>query len=261
MKIIKLFLIALSMLTRIKLPVNLDYSEQNMKNSVGFYPTVGLLIGLIMYLLALIFSLINLNILIVSFIILFLPFFINNFFHFDGLCDVLDAFFAFKTKDKRLEIMKDPHVGSFALGYIFFFLLLKFILVYIFFSKKLDLTYLIIIPLFSRFVILLLAYRSLYPRESGTAKILVGKIPFLTLFISFLTLVISILSIFLIFKPDSLFLIKSLIILLTIAVFSFLFKLYSYRKIGGITGDVLGAGVEISEIVIFFIITGEKIVF
>jgi len=45
--------------------------------------------------------------------------------HLDGLSDTVDAFFAAQTRERRLEIMKDPHVGAFGAAAIVLALLCK----------------------------------------------------------------------------------------------------------------------------------------
>jgi adenosylcobinamide-GDP ribazoletransferase len=45
--------------------------------------------------------------------------------HLDGLSDTVDAFFAAQTREKRLEIMKDPHIGAFGAAAVVLALLCK----------------------------------------------------------------------------------------------------------------------------------------
>ncbi|MBW2651070.1 MAG: adenosylcobinamide-GDP ribazoletransferase, partial [Deltaproteobacteria bacterium] len=53
-----------------------------------------------------------------------------------------------------------------------------------------------------------------------------------------------------------LFLLKGLLILVVIAAFTFLFGLFFKRRIGGVTGDIMGAGCELSEVITLLLICG-----
>lgn len=263
-KIINNFFIALMTLTRIRIPFQekIIINETNLVNSTFFYPVIGAFYGAISYFLALLLFYIKLDLYFISFFVLILPFIINKFFHFDGLCDLLDGFLSDKDRETRLKIMKEPTIGSFALSGGILFILFKFLLFLNFFENKISLIYLIIIPVYSRFAIIFLAYNSKYPRTDGIGKFIVGKISIFNLISSiFLTLFISNLTIFFYFQ--NLNKILSLLILLVIIIlFLILLKYYSKNKINGITGDVLGAAVELSEVVLLIIIIIiEKYVF
>jgi adenosylcobinamide-GDP ribazoletransferase len=179
----------------------------------------------------------------------------NNFFHFDGLCDMLDSFLANKSKDMRLKILKDKNIGSFALGGAILFMLFKFAGIYLILLKEKFVPFFIVIPVYSRFIMVLLSFKSKYPRPSGTASLIVGKISPFVFLLSFLFFLIIIL-VFLFFSLVYNALINNLkaitIISIVMVIFYILFKFYSYKKIDGITGDVLGAGCEISELLIIF---------
>ncbi len=246
------------MLTKFNLPgvKKIEYRQVDITNAVVYFPLIGLVYGFVLF---------YTNILIIFFcipdlfkagIILALPFIFNNFFHFDGLCDLLDGFLANKPRDERLRIMKDSSVGSFALGGAILFFLFKYLgLFYLLLENDLA-VYLVIIPVFSRFIMMLLAFKSKYPREKGTASLIVGKIG-LAAFLASCMIFISIIAGFLLFAGKA-FLIHSLIMILAMSavtiIFYLTFKFYSYGKIGGITGDVLGASSEISELILIYVI-------
>ena len=48
---------------------------------------------------------------------------------------------------------------------------------------------------------------------------------------------------------------KSILPILTVLLFGFLFREYCQHKIGGMTGDTLGAGYELSEIIFLLVMT------
>ena len=43
-----------------------------------------------------------------------IPLLVTGGFHVDGYMDTMDALKSYKTKEEKLEILKDPHIGAFA---------------------------------------------------------------------------------------------------------------------------------------------------
>ncbi|MGA2142724.1 MAG: adenosylcobinamide-GDP ribazoletransferase [Brevinematales bacterium] len=248
--------ISITVLTRIPLPFRekIIYSNANFARSVSFFPLAGLIFGLVS---AAIYCLLNIIIHdtdIMAFILLVIPFFLNKFFHLDGLADTFDAFLADRTKEERLVILKDSRTGSFALGGVVLFLLLKFILL-----KKLlvipdFLPLLIIIPVLSRYGIAMLSSISKYPREEGTGKNFIGTAgPLPVLIASFFTFLIIAALLMLSGwqrKLPDFFLYTWAGIIPAV----FLIRSYSNKKIGGVTGDVLGASAETLEVLTLVLI-------
>ena len=54
----------------------------------------------------------------------FLPLFVTGGFHMDGFMDTKDALSSYQGKEKKLEILKDPHIGAFAVIHLLSYLLL-----------------------------------------------------------------------------------------------------------------------------------------
>lgn len=113
------FKIAFSMYSRI--PVSkTEWTKEGMAYALLFFPWIGVVIG---SLFVGIFYLQNYcvthHILIpnVAFAVLYvlIPILITGGIHMDGYLDVKDAMSSWQTKERRLEILKDPHVGAFAI--------------------------------------------------------------------------------------------------------------------------------------------------
>lgn len=79
-----------------------------------FLPVVGLEIGLIWVILAQICCLIALPALITGLVLTVYPYLVTGFLHLDGFMDVTDAVKSWRDLERRREILKDSHVGSFA---------------------------------------------------------------------------------------------------------------------------------------------------
>lgn len=79
-----------------------------------FLPVVGLEIGLVWVILAQICRLLALPALITGLILAIYPYLVTGFLHLDGFMDVTDAVKSWRDLERRREILKDSHVGSFA---------------------------------------------------------------------------------------------------------------------------------------------------
>lgn len=234
------------MLSRIPMPFlkESSFNGENIRLSLVFFPVVGLFYGLIIYYTAVIGLKLNMSIEIISLLLIFLPYLLNKFYHFDGLCDCLDAFLADRTREERLSIMKDSRIGSFALGGAVLFIISKWIVLKKIIHVPELINSLILLPIFSKYGMVLLSYLSKYPKKKGSASDIVGKINSKIMIISTIIL-LAILILLCKFTPIKIILIVSGVIL--IVVFTILMKVYSTKKIGGVTGDVLGMQNEAIE--------------
>ena len=246
------FYLALSFLTRLRLStfekkIHFPLPSAELRHSVIFYPLVGWILGGLNYLLAVGLRSWNVKGEFIALSILALSYFLTGFLHWDGLIDVSDAFFSNRSRDDRLKILKDPHVGSFALGIGTIYLLARFFLTKEFIEHAPLLPLLIAIPTFSRGAAVLLSAISSYPRTEGTGQFLIGKI----------SLKLSLATIFSagLLVAVTLGIFQNLEKIIIIAVFvvyllgsHLAIRQLSISKIGGVTGDVLGCAIEISEL-------------
>jgi adenosylcobinamide-GDP ribazoletransferase len=114
MRILNSCLIAISMYSRIPVP-GLKWEEENMRYSLGFFPVVGIVVGILeilWYRIASWFAWTNLFYAVVACLI---PLLVTGGIHMDGFCDTEDALSSCQIKERKLEILKDPHAGAFAL--------------------------------------------------------------------------------------------------------------------------------------------------
>jgi len=165
---------------------------------------------------------------------------INGALHLDGLADTADGIFSFRSRERMLEIMKDSRLGSMGAVAIVMVLASKYLGAY---DLKNPL-YLILIPAYGRFSMLFGFYFFKYARDEGTAKVFFGDFP-KTIFLQGLLPVL-----FTLYLGFNIFLTVNLVFLLYIIIISNLYK----SKIGGITGDMLGAMCEVCEAVMFLVV-------
>lgn len=122
---LNLLLTAFGFFTRIPVPFNIAFSQENLNKCNRYLPLVGLVVGsisgLIFYLSSLLWP--HAVAVILSMITSVL---LTGAFHEDGVADVCDAFGGGWTKEKILDIMKDSRVGAYGAIGILLLLLLKF---------------------------------------------------------------------------------------------------------------------------------------
>ncbi|MBR4513855.1 MAG: adenosylcobinamide-GDP ribazoletransferase [Lachnospiraceae bacterium] len=114
MSYIKGLLYALSLYTRIPVPAGKLKAEDGRK-AIVFLPVAGAIIGLIIFGLSFLFSGKSLPELFVISVYTLVPLVLTGGFHVDGFMDVADAKNSYKSPEEKLKILKDPHIGAFAI--------------------------------------------------------------------------------------------------------------------------------------------------
>ena len=229
------FWIALQFLT--VLPINLKTMPNAKQNgqAILFYPFIGLLIGLILFGVSLI--LVKLPILLIASIILVLWIWLTGGLHLDGLADTADAWVGgFGDPERTLRIMKDPTCGPIGVLSLVVVCLLKFAALYVLLEQHLN-TFLILVPVLGRSVPLFLFLTTAYVRDKGLGRSITDFIP-KKLTWTFFVITIALLCMF---KWLGL-----VTFICFIAVLFFLRALF-IKRIGGITGDTVGAAIELIE--------------
>jgi adenosylcobinamide-GDP ribazoletransferase len=162
--------------------------------------------------------------------------------HLDGLADTADGLGGGRTPAEALRIMKDSRVGAFGVLALILALLLKFSLFLSLATKTGGGGALALYPVISRWSMVLLAYLSPYARAEG------GLGQAMTLGVSSRVLAGASLSagIFSLLILGA----RGLVLLAAAAALVWLGSLYFQKKLGGITGDVLGACNEIVEVLV-----------
>ncbi len=213
----------------------------DLSDAVVWFPLVGFLIaGILAAFIKAGLYLTNWYQLIALFSVFFIAF-LTRGIHLDGLADSADAFGGGYEKTKILSIMKDSNIGTFGSLALIFVVLIKWIAV-LKIIRSSDLMLLFPVYVTSRFSMSYLASTSPYARkEGGTAQPFVKDAGTKDAVIAFvLSLVLSAVTA------------KGVgIALLFVGFFTtLLLKLFYIKKVGGITGDMLGAAAEITESVL-----------
>jgi len=96
------------------IPAPQVWDEKAKDKMLLFLPIVGLEIGAIWAAIAWACRLLNLPVMVTTLILTAYPYIVTGFLHLDGFMDVTDAVKSWRDLERRREILKDSHVGSFA---------------------------------------------------------------------------------------------------------------------------------------------------
>lgn len=213
-------------------------TEKQTAQSLIFYPLIGLLIGLVLYTLNA--ALFEANDMLRASIILTGWVLITGALHLDGLADSADAFVGgLGDKEKTLAIMKDPYCGPIGVVTLVLVLLLKFSIIFSLTEQSAFL--LLLAPCLSRTSILWSFLTTPYVRRNGLGSHMAKHISrnqgYIVLFlvVGITLLVLGWIGV---------------IILSYTFLVIYLVKRILIQRIGGMTGDTLGAQIEILETII-----------
>lgn len=246
MKALKRFVLMLQFFTRIPIKVKITANSSDFGKGLIFAPLVGLILGTLLAASALLL-LYTFKRFIVSAIVLVLYIILTGGLHLDGLGDTFDGVFSNRPKARILEIMRDSRVGTNAVLAVVSVLLLDFAAL----SQMNSVYYiriLLLTPMAGRIGSLIGAAVSNYARQGeglgksfidfcGKKELLLGLIIYSA--IGLLTL-------------DY----KLWVLLLIPPLSGFLMVKYFSRKIGGATGDILGAVCELNQCIFLIVACG-----
>jgi adenosylcobinamide-GDP ribazoletransferase len=233
------FLLAFRFLTIIPWGHGQEINSDSVAAAGKYYPLVGFVIGGVLWLffngVNLIFPIsISTGLLVAFWVVL------TGALHLDGLADCLDGLYGGTDQEGRLRIMRDVHVGTMGIvGLILLlgikYLALKEILVF----PSLWL-WVIIIPMLSRWTPIFLCFLFPYARPSGgLGEALVQGTGKRELFWATL----------LAWGPALMVAkIHGLGLILVALFWSLICGWFFLKKLGGITGDVMGAVIETTEV-------------
>lgn len=106
-------IIAFAMYSKIPMP-HVDWSEKNMRFSLCFFPLVGAAVGLACHLWVRACGIFDVGDTARSCILAAIPLIVTGGIHADGYVDTMDAVHSWQSREKKLEILKDSHIGAFA---------------------------------------------------------------------------------------------------------------------------------------------------
>lgn len=246
--------LAMQFFSAIPLRIEVPMTAKNIERSIRTFPVLGWLQGFIYA--SLLFGLLqwtNFSSLAIAFIIWLLIIVITGGIHLDGWMDASDAFFSYRDKTKRLEIMKDPRVGAFGVISVNVLLAARFLFIFEIVQRATILSYLLImfIPFFGKMLMGMMLVSAPLARKKGMAHLFQQASRRKTLWIYPFYIALA-LAMMLIWQKDG------IVFLLGMLSMSLFLYLYLRRKavqwFGGITGDVVGASAEGTECGLWMIV-------
>ncbi|MGP1569852.1 MAG: adenosylcobinamide-GDP ribazoletransferase [Eubacteriales bacterium] len=250
MRYITAFFMAWGNFFYIPCPVKL-WDDNLRRLQLVFFPIIGALIGLLWYALFAIFAKVGVPEAVAVFVFAMYPYKISGFIHLDGFMDCSDAILSRRNLDERQRILKDSHVGAFAVinvgilfvasyaamsGIVSKFYEHEFVSIF-------DLVPLVLIPVMSRAysALAVLEYRSI--ATSQYAKSFEAQISYkYRLFINAFWMIPLVVITWL--KPD---LFKVMISVCTVLIVHWAVTAYAREQLGGMNGDIAGYALTISE--------------
>jgi len=231
----KRFLVALQFLTILPFNIKGKVEDKDLGGSLIYFPIVGFLIGLFLVGIAYISGF--LPSLVTSVLILAAWIAITGGIHLDGFADTCDGFYGNRSRKDILKIMRDSRIGTMGAAGVTMLLLFKFAALSSIRPEGLW-KVLIVTAVSARWSQIFACSASGYARDEGKAKYFIQYAKRTDVFAGALfTLAINW------FLMGA----KGIILFALLAVVVFLFVQYVKRKIGGMTGDTIGATNEIAE--------------
>lgn len=120
-KIWNSFVVAFAMYSKIPMP-RADWTKENMKYALCFFPWVGLAVGGVEYLWYTFAVYMGFGTPLRAAVMTLIPILVTGGIHMDGFLDTMDALSSWREKEQRLAILKDSHAGAFAviMGCVYF---------------------------------------------------------------------------------------------------------------------------------------------
>ncbi|NOI15558.1 adenosylcobinamide-GDP ribazoletransferase [Vibrio hepatarius] len=243
---LELFWLSLGFFSRLPIPSDTPYSEQRMNQAGRYFALVGLLLGclcaLVYWVASTLFSTE-----VAVFLMMCFSLMLTGAFHEDGLTDMADGIGGGMTVERRLTIMKDSRIGTYGASALVMALLGKFVFLSQL-AQSADLVVVIItVYAFSRGVAASLIYDMPYVSDIDTSKSkpLANKQSQLELTILIVTSLLPLICF------DT-----GLMVALVVSalVFRFALKRWLLKRLGGFTGDCLGAAQQLTELLSYLVI-------
>lgn len=232
-----------------RIPVNIKFEYLSDRGNVKYFPLIGIVLGWILYLFTILlipvfheFS--------VATLVVFLLIFLTGGIHLDGLSDSADGLLSYRSRERMIEIMKDSRIGAMGVIAIVAIILLKVSFIDLFYKNNLTF-FVTFIPVFGRLNIVNACFWGKPLSESKMGAGFIGnmKLQEFTLIHSFYTVYMLAVMFLMNLSEDDL-IIYSVSLLLTIFVIILFSKICLKnitKKLGGISGDILGAMCETGE--------------
>jgi adenosylcobinamide-GDP ribazoletransferase len=240
------FFAALRFFTRLPVPSRVGHSEQQLEQAARYFPLIGIVVGAIGALVTVATAL-RLPVTLAILAGMAATLLVTGAFHEDGLADAVDGFGGAWQKERVLEIMKDSRIGTFGAIAVTLMLLAKFnalVQIDALTGRRTLALALVAGHALSRLASTALISVLHYVREDDGAKSrpVVGRLPAAGLGLAALFGLAPCVPL----AAPRLWIAIGLVIVVTA-----LAARYFVRRIGGYTGDCLGAAQQVAELAFY----------
>lgn len=240
-------LLCLQFFTSIPVKKQLPLTAKSVTAMYASMPLLGLLIGIASICIIQINDYyFHFSTLLLTIFIIIATIMITGGLHVDGLIDTGDAFFSYKDQQKRLEILDDPRVGAFGVLTIICALFLKVGFIYEALSRDVHLLYFIAIPILARLAMLYYFATMKTAKTSGLAAYFKGLVNVKQLIIICTSFLFVLFGVFIYIGQWN---IVALVLFMLVIIV--LYRHWTMKNFGGMTGDLLGALYEGTEILLW----------
>lgn len=246
-------LLALQFFTIVPVNKQLPLGRKEVTAMYIALPFVGAAIGLAMYGVSLfMLSLLQSGPLLTALLIVLTAIVLTGGLHLDGWADTSDAFFSYRERTKRLEIMDDPRLGTFGVMSLMLLIILKIALFNeIIMRGQVSLILFVAIPFLSR-VLLNLYFTTMRPtKEKGIAHFFKSYIA--SKVVMNVSIIIGFLAIVSVGVLTGNYLL-SVVLFALLGGGLLLYRQWSMKHFGGMTGDLSGAFIEGMEVFMWFVV-------
>lgn len=244
MSIIKSLVIAFSMYSKIPMP-HLELDEKDMKYVMGFFPLIGLITGALVYGWIYAGEILYVPDISRTLILIILPVIITGGIHVDGYMDTCDALNSYGDREKKLAILKDSHIGAFAVIKLVVYYAIYYAAAYIIVQRAENVQFIIVALTFylSRIISGFAAVNFHGARNNGMlhtfTSVTAGKSVNIMLAVQLILCVTYMCM-------------CSIVMTAVVAIVAVLVLLYyrymAYKQFGGVTGDLAGYLLCMSEL-------------
>ncbi len=238
------FWIALGFLTRCPIPPSVRFSQQRLNRAAAYFPLIGLIVGGVGAVSFFAAEWLFGNAWLAALVSTAVTVMFTGAFHEDGFADVCDGVGGAFEVERKLAIMKDSRVGTYAVVGLLLLILTKVAAL----AELQSAALIIVAHVSSRSVAVSLMASLQYVRLDETSKVkpLAQHLSNLGLLASVGTGAVVVLSIL----PLKL----ALSVIITLMLVRALLARFFIRQLGGYTGDCLGAAQQVAEISVYLVV-------
>lgn len=233
---------AIAFLTRAPLPAHWQFDAADVGRATPLFPLVGAGLGAVSA--ATLFALAWLPPTLAAVLLVALAAWLTGALHMDGLADTADGFGGGRTREDALRIMRDHCIGTYGAVALILLIVVKVLAIGALIERDAALPYLILAPALGRWTTVALSFLLPYARrgEGGLGAAVTDHVGWAEL--SEATIIAGALTLFVAGRSGA----WCWLVVLVVTAFN---ARLCRRKIGGVTGDTLGANTEACEAAVF----------